>query len=301
MVVCAGGAMGGRETVRHRDDEAAEHEGGDGAASAEVGSTGMNRRAPVTGPLAAVVLVRQGVALAAGQQVVVDRVGREEGRDERDRHADPEDRIDQARVHRAGDDGHDEVVDDLHREDRDGVGGQDEPQRCTEGQTAAQQGQARERVAEEEGQGDRQGDRLPLPRPAAVPMMSPRISPIAQPVRQWRVALAAIDTGRAAMTLVVAWSRGRRGRRGGCGLRGVSGVRCGCCFTHGLGPGSVLIYPPWVCVGSVNGPAGRLFPTVRVGRRGEQTSEHARMHAMTTPGRCRRRDRAPPRPTWTEP
>jgi hypothetical protein len=182
-----------------------------------------------------VVLVRQRVTLAAGEQVAVDRVRGEEGRDERDRHADPEDGVDEARIHGAGDHGHDEVVDDLHREDRDGVRGQDEPQRCTEGQAAAQQGQAREGVAEEEGQGDRQGDRLPVAETGGG--ADHEAEDLAD-----RTAGEAVEGGAgrhrheaAAMALV----RGVGGvggvqRVGAVGRGSVLGVRCGCCVTHGL-------------------------------------------------------------------
>jgi hypothetical protein len=60
-----------------------------------------------------------------------------------------------------------------------------------EREAAAQEREARQRVAEEECEGDGERDGAPLGPASAVPMTMPVTSPMAQPVRRWRVALSA--------------------------------------------------------------------------------------------------------------
>lgn len=100
-------------------------------------------------------------ALAALEEVPVDRVGGEERGRERDHHADPEDHIHQSGLHGAGDDRHDEVVDDLHRGDRERVGGEHDAQHGKEPQAGLHQRDGGEQVAEEERETDREDDGPP--------------------------------------------------------------------------------------------------------------------------------------------
>ena len=74
--------------------------------------------------LSAVVRVHDGVALAAGDQPAVDRERDRSGDQQRDGEAAPEEEVRQPRFHRARDQEHDRVVDDLHHGDGDGVGGE---------------------------------------------------------------------------------------------------------------------------------------------------------------------------------
>ena len=107
------------------------------------------------------VLVRERVALAPLEQVAVDREGRDEGDREGDHHPDPEDHVDQPGLHGPGDECHDQVVDQLHRRDREGVGREHDTERGTESHPRLEQRQGREGVAEDERQRDRQDDRPP--------------------------------------------------------------------------------------------------------------------------------------------
>ena len=72
-------------------------------------------------------------------------------------HGAPEEGVQQAGVHGAGDQPHDEVVHDLHGEDGDGVRGEHETQGPTHADAGAQQGQGGQGIAEHEGQGDGHG------------------------------------------------------------------------------------------------------------------------------------------------
>ena len=77
-----------------------------------------------------------------------------------------------------------------------------------ERQPGPQQRQARQPVAEGEGEHDESTTVAPLENPAAVPIAIPAISPIAQPVRQCRVA----STAKAVSSEPRSASRGRAGR-----------------------------------------------------------------------------------------
>ena len=127
-------------------DEATEHEGADA----------VRQRAVVHGAAAGGV-VGDGVALAAAQQGLVHRVSGEERDHEGQGHGAPEQGIQQAGVHGAGDQPHHEVVHDLHGEDGDGVRGEHEAQRLAHADAGAQQGQGGQGVAEHKGQGDGHG------------------------------------------------------------------------------------------------------------------------------------------------
>jgi hypothetical protein len=102
--------------------------------------------------------VHHRVASASADQPAVDRDGEDEGDREGYGQAGPEENGGEACVHRAGDGQDDAVVDDLHREDAQGVGGQCDLQGLLERDAGAQHRADRQRVAEDEGQGDRQGD-----------------------------------------------------------------------------------------------------------------------------------------------
>ena len=61
-------------------------------------------------------------------------------------------------LHRPGDRDHDRVVDDLHRRDAERVGGEGDRDHRRQRQSGAQQRQAGQGVAEEEGEADGEGD-----------------------------------------------------------------------------------------------------------------------------------------------
>ena len=139
---CGGSLQEGAEG----GDEAAQHERADAVRQGAVvhGAT--------TGGV-----VGDGVALAAAQQGLVHRVRGEVRNDQGERHGAPEEGVQQAGVHGAGDQPHDEVVHDLHGEDGDGVRGEHEAQGLAHADARAQQGQGGQGVAEHEGQGDGHG------------------------------------------------------------------------------------------------------------------------------------------------
>ena len=110
-------------------------------------------------------LVHRDVALALRDQPAVDRQGGEEGDEEREGERAPEEDVPEAGVHRAGDRGHERVVDDLHDRDREGVGGERDRDHGPEREPRPQQRQAGQRVAEEEGERDRERDRPQVAEP----------------------------------------------------------------------------------------------------------------------------------------
>src|SRR4051794_37868343 len=109
-------------------------------------------------PLVVVQLVHDGVTLAARDEPAVDRDGEHEGDHQGDGQAPPEQAGRETRGHGSGDDQDEEVVDDLHRGDRDGVGGQGEPHSFAGRGAVAAYGGEGQQVAEEEGQRDREQD-----------------------------------------------------------------------------------------------------------------------------------------------
>src|SRR5918998_1315239 len=138
-----------------------------------------------------VMLMDDGVALAAGYEVAIDRERGHEGDREREGEAAPKEQARQARLHRAGDHEQYEVVHDLHDGDRERVRGEGQRQDRPEGETGPQQRQHRQQVAEEERQHDRQRYRGEVAPPERGPITTPRTSPMAHPVRQCAVALKA--------------------------------------------------------------------------------------------------------------
>src|SRR4051812_41901057 len=91
-------------------------------------------------PLVLVHRVHHGVTLAGRDEPGVDGDGEHEGDRQGDREAPPEQAGREAGCHGAGDDQDEEVVDDLHGGDRDGVGGQGEPHSLTGRGTVAAYG-----------------------------------------------------------------------------------------------------------------------------------------------------------------
>ena len=134
-----------------RDDKTAEHEGHDGRDQGR-GRQGRDEAPRTGGGTPAVVAVGEGVALAALEQVAVDRVGGEERGRQGEHHADPERGVDEPGVHGSGDEGHHRVVDHLHRRDGEGVGGEDDGERGTEPQAGLEERQRGQGVAEQERQ-----------------------------------------------------------------------------------------------------------------------------------------------------
>lgn len=100
-----------------------------------------------------VVRMHHCVAFAAGNQPPVDRERRHRSDGQRKCKAAPEQHRVESRVHRAGDDEHDGVVDDLHDGDRCGIGGERQPG-CAGEAHAAQKRAQRQGVAEEESEDD---------------------------------------------------------------------------------------------------------------------------------------------------
>ncbi len=100
--------------------------------------------------------IRDGVTLAATDHPLVERSGDQEGHGEAAQQRAPEQRLAQVGVHRPRREGDDRVVDQFHHRDRDGVSGQRHLDRSLEVQAGPQDGEQRERVAEEECQPDRQ-------------------------------------------------------------------------------------------------------------------------------------------------
>ena len=98
------------------------------------------------------------VALPARDQSAVDEERRAPGDRERDRERDPEERVAETRIQRAGPDEQDRVVDDLHRRDRERVGDERDPERRAERCPGAHERDEREQVAEEEREHDRERD-----------------------------------------------------------------------------------------------------------------------------------------------
>ena len=107
-------------------------------------------------------VVQNGVALAARDQPAVDRVGDDAGDDQRERERAPEQDVADPGGHRAGDEQHDRVVDDLHDRDAEGVGGEGDRDDGRQRHPGPQQRQAGERVAEEERQRDGERHSAPL-------------------------------------------------------------------------------------------------------------------------------------------
>ena len=127
------------------------------------------------------------------------------GDDEGEGEAAPEEEVAEAGVQRAGDDEDDQVVDDLHRRDAEGVGGERDRDHGRQRQAGPQQREAGQRVAEERRRGRSQRAIVPrFEKPSAVPIAIPAISPSAQPVRQWRVALIATAVS-AAPSVGISW------------------------------------------------------------------------------------------------
>ena len=129
-------------------DSRAEHEGHRGD-----DPDGARRRAAVDAGL-----VHHRMALSAGDQVAVDRHRDHAGDDQRERERAPEEHIVQAGVHRAGNDHHDEVVDDLHRRDAQRVRRESDGDDGAQRQARPKQRQGRQAVTEQERQRDGQRD-----------------------------------------------------------------------------------------------------------------------------------------------
>src|SRR6478609_9537797 len=87
----------------------------------DAGCSDVSAPAPPAARSVVAVPMNHGVALATGDQPAVDERGRDEGDREAEDDAPPELRVAEAGVDRAGDDEHEEVVDELHHRDRDGV------------------------------------------------------------------------------------------------------------------------------------------------------------------------------------
>jgi adenosine deaminase len=112
----------------------------------------LQRRVPVRS-------VNVGVALAAGDEGAVDEERRAPRDREGDRERDPEERITETGVQRAGPEQENRVVHDLHRRDRERVGDERDPECRAESSARPKERDERQQVAEEEREHDRERDR----------------------------------------------------------------------------------------------------------------------------------------------
>src|SRR3954454_23652743 len=116
------------------------------------GSSGLS------GVWRSVVLVHHGVTLASTDHRAIHRHGDHERHHEREQERAPEEEVEQSGIQSAGNNEDDKVVDDLHHEDRHGVGSQRDCGRRTQAHARAQHRRPGERVAEPERQDHRQRD-----------------------------------------------------------------------------------------------------------------------------------------------
>ena len=134
------------------------------AATAQAGQhdpTSVPRTEPIC-PASSVIsvqVVHDGVAPPAGDQVAVDRDGDDEGDSEAEASAPQNSQLARPASIAPGISDQDQVVDDLHDRDREGVRGQGNRHRGGEARVRREDGADRQGVAEDERQGDGKDDR----------------------------------------------------------------------------------------------------------------------------------------------
>lgn len=101
------------------------------------------------------------MTLTARHQPAHDGIGCDTGNHQCQSQAPPETKLEQACIHRTGDDEHDRVIDNFHDRDRGGIRGKCQLQGCTQIDTGPQQGNHGQGVTKKECQYDRERDGRP--------------------------------------------------------------------------------------------------------------------------------------------